>query len=583
MRRGAVYGLLTAILVAGAAVRLLPLTRWALWGSDSGEYYFLTNQLLATGEIRFAYEGWGLAYPYFPGMFLVNGAVSAMTGLDTLTTLRFVVPILAGVLLPLGLFLITSRITGDDRVALVAAGILALTGASAIVTNHPMPGTVGHIFLIAALVALLWAYEDRRARWPLAVAGAALLLTHHLTMYFLVGTVMCIALARELLQERTSRAETRVETGLLLGLLTGVGVWWLVVAVPFREEIVGDLAEGVNPWLIASLCYVLALVVPLTVLARRRLLPGVRWEPTLPRWGVLLGLVAAGLLIPWSVALAVAAFGVPGTTIHVGGATLLYLIPVSLWMMFTAVGVVAARGHPRGTFLIGWLAAIVGSAIFSSVTGSRVLFPFRHVEYLVEPLAALCAIGFFAVADRWRDRAPQGAPRARRALAAAVAATLVLAGSALGSNPPRETIGGFEEGMSAAEMEAVQWARDALPKGSHFAADHRISSVLFGFAGMNATWDTAGFAYQDRPFNATEYEQGAFPEGVARIDYVFVSPEIEKGVTLYQWEPSTPMTPGAIAKFRCPPFETVYDRDGVRIYRVDWEAVRSGAPLGCPA
>jgi hypothetical protein len=56
-------------------------------------------------------------------------------------------------------------------------------------------------------------------------------------------------------------------------------------------------------------------------------------------------------------------------------------------------------------------------------------------------------------------------------------------------------------------------------------------------------------------------------------DHVILSPPIEEGVTLTQWETSRPMTPAAIAKFEDPTyFEKIYDVDGVRIYRVKWEA-----------
>ncbi|HWH08457.1 MAG TPA: hypothetical protein VNX21_04600, partial [Candidatus Thermoplasmatota archaeon] len=59
--------------------------------------------------------------------------------------------------------------------------------------------------------------------------------------------------------------------------------------------------------------------------------------------------------------------------------------------------------------------------------------------------------------------------------------------------------------------------------------------------------------------------------GYARVDYVFLSPEIEAGVTLLQWENARPMSRAAIEKFDYDTlFEKVYDAHGVRIYRILW-------------
>src|SRR5438067_9683413 len=87
-------------LLAGAAflgliARAYPALRYAVWGSDSGEYQFLTRQLLDTGRVLFDYKGWGVAYPYFPGFFVVSGAVHAVLGVDAFYATQWTVPLLA--------------------------------------------------------------------------------------------------------------------------------------------------------------------------------------------------------------------------------------------------------------------------------------------------------------------------------------------------------------------------------------------------------------------------------------------------------------------------------------------------------
>ncbi|HIM32882.1 MAG TPA: hypothetical protein EYI97_00145, partial [Candidatus Poseidoniales archaeon] len=61
--------LLGAIALGALALRLSHQWRWALWGSDSGEYLFLTAALVGDGTLlQDGYLGWGRAYSWFQGM-----------------------------------------------------------------------------------------------------------------------------------------------------------------------------------------------------------------------------------------------------------------------------------------------------------------------------------------------------------------------------------------------------------------------------------------------------------------------------------------------------------------------------------
>ena len=53
-------------------MRLFPLTQYAIWGSDTGEYFHITSQLTSDGYISTDYDGWGFGYPYFPGMLYLD-------------------------------------------------------------------------------------------------------------------------------------------------------------------------------------------------------------------------------------------------------------------------------------------------------------------------------------------------------------------------------------------------------------------------------------------------------------------------------------------------------------------------------
>ncbi|MHB8604749.1 MAG: hypothetical protein ACYDCK_05790, partial [Thermoplasmatota archaeon] len=121
MKPKTVASLLGLIVAAGIALRLAPLLKFAVWGSDQGEYIFLTTRLVETGRISFDYAGWGIVYPYFAGLFAIVGEVALLGGIAPATALAYTRPVVAGVILPLGAALLTWRVWGDDSDAVGSA------------------------------------------------------------------------------------------------------------------------------------------------------------------------------------------------------------------------------------------------------------------------------------------------------------------------------------------------------------------------------------------------------------------------------------------------------------------------------
>src|SRR2546430_14666033 len=123
MRNPTAFGLM-ALVLGSIAVRLSPLWSFLYWGSDTGEYFAILRDLLRTQHVSTTYYGWGVTYPYFPGMFFLQGGLVGLGGLDLPTVLNLLVPVL-GALAVLPVFLIGHRVSGEASVALFAAAALA--------------------------------------------------------------------------------------------------------------------------------------------------------------------------------------------------------------------------------------------------------------------------------------------------------------------------------------------------------------------------------------------------------------------------------------------------------------------------
>lgn len=547
--------MLAALLVAALAIRLAPLLQHTVWGADTGEYLAVTRQIIAEGGPPADYAGWGLAYPDFPGMQILVAQVSLATGIDPLSVLQVLVPAL-NVLVVAATFLIGRRLF-DRRAGLWAAGVVAVAMPTVFTGSHPMPESLAHGLALLVVYLALDADDPRRFAGA-TVLGLGVVVTHHLTTYFLLLALVGLWAAR-VASERTSAWPN-------LGLVAAVGLptvaYWLIVADAFRDRI---LAANVPLPLVA--------VVPLVGLAVLALVawwrPRVDWVLELapvPRsrnvrlaWAtVAVTLVVAGVLtlVP-----------VPGTTVTPEIGTVLWYVPMLVAVGLTPIGAARARTVDDGLWLTLWPVLLGASLIVGAVAAPTVLIPYRHVPFLAIPAAVLVGAGIGDLEpdlDGWARALP-------------VAGLVVLAATAY---PPPDAIGGFQEGVSAAEMDAVDWADDHLAEGTPVLADHRMSSLLFGVAGLQASWDSGEQAWFASNWSEARphLEEMSLPGGADRVEYVVVTPATRAGVALAPWERARQLDGDALAKFDEDPFVTVYDRGGVQVHRVAWETVNGSSP-----
>ncbi|MBI4392846.1 MAG: hypothetical protein HY556_03480 [Euryarchaeota archaeon] len=567
-RRQETVALLAALALA-IALRLTPNLAWASWGSDSGEYIFLTQRLVDTGRISFDYEGWGIAYPYFPGMFILSGAFSASAGIDVVTAVKYVTPIFNGILV-LGIFVIAHLITGDARTGIVAAAFAAVAMPLAFVTSHALPAGPGHVFVVATIATLVLSRSDRRFLLPLAVLSGALILTHHLSVYFLVGILLVSIVIRELVVRRPAIDRLSLETGFLVLFLVATFAYWFIFAPPLSGRIFSE-ATPVSPVFIAIGGILSVLLIPASV----RLAPKLKasFSPRYPSprrsAAIVGGTFAAGILLATSLAV----FGLPGTTIVPEARWIYFYAPLVALVSFVPLGILVCRKTPLWWLPIGWLTALVVSVVFASVTNNHVLLPYRHADHMMEPIAILAALGFMACSNYLLKASRPG--REKRTVGVLLAAGLVLFTglNAAIAYPPQEALIGFQEGVTQGEWDAVLWAKDNIRLGTAMVADHRVSSLLFGIAHMNASWDAAKVTYatENTTEALNELRSLDIPAGKMRIDYVVLSDTMKKGVALVQWEPAKAMSPAAVRKFyEEAAFDVVYAQGDTTIFMVDW-------------
>ena len=128
--------------------------------------------------------------------------------------------------------------------------------------------------------------------------------------------------------------------------------------------------------------------------------------------------------------------------------------------------------------------------------------------------------------------------------------TILLLGCAWGAYPPPSVMGGFQEGTSQEEIDAILWIT-FVEKDTLVVSDHRLSSLTFGLTKTNASWENGAEVITGNTQEAKEAGKSlSTPQaGVKEVSYVILSKEMQKGVALLQWDPAEELTGEAKTKF----------------------------------
>ncbi len=575
------------VLLVGLAVLLVflalePYLSYALFGSDSGEYYALTSALLATGHLPHgaAYAGWGSAYPDFPGIYLVAGAGAAGIGLSAFSALTVIIPVLA-VLSVFPLFLLFRRLYPDDRVALLAAALASVAMPRLFTIAHAAPASLGDAFGVAGLWMFVESRRDVRWYVPLSLTAGALIVTHHLSTYFLVigalGGLLLLELWRPGLWSRRFPLRELVFLG---GLVTVTFLFWFYGTTEFVAKVLlpglGHSAYVGFGALESVALAALLLSGALIALRRRRWRPRRRWvrlpsDRSLLRDAVLLGV---GIFGGVSVLLVVP---LPGTTQVTQPGTILWFAPLLGIVVLCAGSRRLLTTSRLGPFALTWLGilgisalvTLLASELAPSISGFvEAIPPERHAEYLFLPIALLAAVGVARLIARVDRRAGRPA-----AVAAALAVVVLVGANAAIVYPPQALFGGFEEGLTPADAALWMWVGVAAPPTWSVATDHRLSSMIFGFDGNPATWTTTPILFTGSASQAAqayaELRGSGTPYVVRPIDLVAVDAVMYTGVAGNPSGLAPPLSAAAIAWFGGLPFVPLYENGPNVVYLVD--------------
>ncbi|MFW5927577.1 MAG: hypothetical protein ACOCSL_00135 [Thermoplasmatota archaeon] len=504
---------LGAIISFSILIRTIPLFGNSLWGIDCGEYVYYTNQWISGGRMYQSVDGWGQAYPYFPGMLIVASSFHLLSGISVTSSTMFV-PVVLSALSPLFIFLLVNKITRNKKVSLISSLFFSVLPPVIYNYSQPKPETLGVLLFLFIFTLMVSAKDNDKMGILLVISSLALVLTHHLTSYFvilfLVGGFFVVTLWRN---KRNSLEKIRIYFYIFFVIL--IISYWLSVPT-FR---VNRLYEAlIFPWY--SVVFVPFLVLPFIFLIgkiRERInhvMPINLHEQDIRKF-LRISIITLTITI---LLLSAVAFGYFTKEAQIGFSIYLYL-PTMILGIFTLFSRKILKAYDEGPFVLGWLIFTSFSITAGLISGSTSLKPMRHVTFFIIPITLFFGLGvyqFYQVYNPTFDK--------KKAMVIVGIILILVALNLPLSYPSQQVISGYDEGTDWDDLETFYWMKGYEGK---IATDHRMSAGAFSIGITNVTW-TEGkpMFFSSRPEDAYKTMKDM------NVSYFVYDMEMKKGSTI---------------------------------------------------
>ncbi len=495
--------------------------------ADELEHWRSTVDILQTGRL---FTGNNLLpiSPHYPGLEEATSALASVTGLSVFTS-GLIVAGVAHLLFVCVLYVIFREVSGSYRIAGIA--VLCYASNSLFVSFDSM--FVYQTLALAFLGLTLLAAWRLAAPGPAAQAGwgtvavlaiAATVVTHHVTSYALVATLVVIALADLF----TRNWRTAAWAAVLALLSAAAAIGWLIFVAPGTSGYLRPVAEQ-------------------TWQSIRTLLAGTHTSAP-PAVGPLSNKVLAAAAV-----LAVSA-----------------LLPAGWWLVWRRY-----RRRPWSMALafgsVSWyliVAVRLTVADGSELAGRAATFVFVPIGYVIA-----LAVGHLASAGLRKHA------QAMAAAALVIVLLLLFDGLANGWPPYWERlpgpyqVAGSERSVEPEEIAAARWTLAALGPGNNFATDIGSYPVLGSYGDQNPLRNV-GYLYDSPALT----QSAILREHAQSLRYVLVDQRLSQSLPAYgryfPVDPNAgkyrhPLAAADLGKFNSVPgVARIYDSGNIVIYRL---------------
>ncbi len=384
--------IITGIIVAGVAIRLLPNILNYAWGNDYGIYYYLSEAFLSGNALAYPPSSpWGTdGYQYFPVTYLIVDMIHYLTGIPIAESLDYSIPFLGG-LTPFLVYLISREIGFDRAISALAGFLLVVSPVQLYQTSQPNYLTTGHFFLLLSMLFFLAYHRKRIFAVPMSVSIVLLVLSHQLSTYFFLISIIGMVFSVNLL---STKWKERLISDMLIIELTGtLMIAYLLLRVPDMVAFFSNAVHGLGYGAVIGLFYALVLgmffilrmVNPERIKTRAVKVVEMLKLEIAPKRDLFLVFVSSVTLVLLFFLLREMGFIPP----YISYVAIFISLPFIIFISVSVVGIKYFLIENNIAETLGWSMAIILSLLYSFLTRNTVLLPARNIEYLSEPFCII--------------------------------------------------------------------------------------------------------------------------------------------------------------------------------------------------
>ena len=576
---------LGAVTVLAIVVRSIPAWTNAAWGCDLGIYYGLAKIFVKQKMLFPIYTGWGDSYQYFPVLYVITGVIHTFTGVDLLSLVSKIGPIVGGLTVPIFYFIVYELLK-DRRVALIASALLSVATFHVYQTSHTAPLTFGHFFMMLSIYLFIkFVYDRRSYLFPLLLSTVLLILSHHFTTYFYIIVITAMFFTILFFKRVVERKDVYILLYVSLSSALAFSYWTFVAKPVSTSFITSNFILPLCSTGVITLYYLILYGVFLFTFLYHgktsfgRILDGFKPLPLGVKFVIIFFIILTASFI-------VSVTGVPGVHAKLTIPAIMYSIPMIFLVSLSLSNLSVLRQQQGGRLVLGWVFGIAVSLFYSLVSGK--LFPDRHLEYLIVPLCVPAAMAILKIADvlsksglkeffvESRDMVESKLVYKRHISVALLLLILIFSNGASTYQTINE-LKFIDERIADPCVNMLKWMHGNISYSSVVASDHRISMLLWA-EGFNITYGETNTTWTSVNWSGCISELCSLNVSYVVIDDIMRDVVVNVDVGKYYH-----MTNESYLKFQREPFELVYrnatfDSLGeeihwVEIYRVNWSAV----------
>ncbi len=580
-------------------IRSIPAWTNAAWGCDFGIYYGLTNSLVNNQELFNPYYGWGGSYQYFPVLYAITGSAHWLTGIDVLTIMPKLAPIFGG-LSVLIFYFVVYKLLGDRKIALLSSLFLAVMPFHVYQTSHASPLTLGHFFMMLSIYLFLRFREDNRYIFPLLISSILLIMSHHLTTYFFLITLVFVVFV-ENASKKIWTDSLKKDVVYILVISGMIFSYWMFIATPVYENFMrGGIRLG--PIYLSSnysifLFYIFFVsMFGIIWLKRRFNLFIEREKPNTKTAIIRFSLISSIILLAMGV---FSIIKLPWTNFSFTPLSIIYSLPLILIFAFGFAGIRYTRFIQNGSFIRGWVLAILLSFVYGIITNSSAILPHRHFEYLMAPLSIISIFGIRIIllninydkiskfTQKYRQiKKPtvyffsKSFLLQKRRIPYIVVILFLVTSNAVSVYPSHVALNASYEAITEEDFSVIKWMDDNCNKNmSIIASDHRLARVTEAVS-FNTTLDESTIIWICENFTECLSELEGIGKNHSRITHVIIDDIMKDKVVHVGFGKIFYMTNESYEKFSNQPFELLhrnatFDENMIEVhwsevYSVNW-------------